>query len=92
MELSFSEILLIVAIALVVMGPKELVKTSHQIGLWVGKIRTQVNNMKIMLTEEVLEDEKRELRELADSITTVTKEKITIETTTVERKDAPPHG
>jgi Sec-independent protein translocase protein TatA len=51
------------------MGPKELIKTSQQIGRWVGKFRTQVNNFKILLNEELLQEEKeklKEIKELAD--------------------------
>ncbi len=49
------------------MGPKELIKTSQQIGRWVGKFRTQINNFKIMLNEELLQEEKiKEIKELAE--------------------------
>ena len=68
MELSFPEILLILAIALVVLGPQDLLKTSQQLGRWVGKIRTQFNNMKIMLNEEMLQEERRKLEELKGSL------------------------
>jgi sec-independent protein translocase protein TatB len=64
MELSFPELLLILAIALVVLGPKDMVKTAQQLGRWMGKMRTQFNNMKVMLDEEVLEDERKKLDEL----------------------------
>ena len=63
MELSFTEILLIVVIALVVMGPHELIKTATQIGRWTAKVRTQVNNLKVMLNDEVLQDERKKLQE-----------------------------
>ena len=66
MEISFPEILLIVAIALLVMGPKELIKTSQQIGRWVGKFRTQMNNFKVMLNEELLQEEKEKIKEIKD--------------------------
>ena len=56
MELSFPEIFLIVTIAFLVMGPKEMVRVAHRCGLWLGKIRTQTNNMKIMLTEEAMKE------------------------------------
>lgn len=59
MELSFPEILLVLAIALVVLGPKDLIKTSQQLGRWVGKIKTQLNNVKIVLTEEIMNEEQK---------------------------------
>lgn len=65
MELSFPEILLILAIALVVLGPQDLIKTSQQIGRWIGKAKTQLNNVKIVLAEEVLQEEKRKKAEEA---------------------------
>lgn len=58
MELSFPEILLILAIALLVMGPKELVETSQKIGRWVAKAKTQMNNIKVMLSEEIIQSER----------------------------------
>jgi len=66
MEISFPEILLIVAIALLVMGPKELIKTSQQIGRWIGKFKTQLNNFKVMLNEELLQEEKQKLKEIKE--------------------------
>lgn len=63
MELSFSEILLILVIALLVMGPKDIVKTATQLGRWAAKVRTQIHNFKIMLAEEVLQEEKNTLQE-----------------------------
>ncbi|MEZ4814442.1 MAG: twin-arginine translocase TatA/TatE family subunit [Bdellovibrionota bacterium] len=58
MELSFPEILLVLAIALIVMGPRDLIKTSQQLGRWMGKIKTQINNLKVVLTEEVMQEDK----------------------------------
>ncbi len=63
MELSFSEIILILVIALVVMGPKDIVNTATQLGKWSAKIKTQINNFKIMLTEEVLQEERAAIQE-----------------------------
>ncbi len=63
MEFSFAEILLILAIALVVMGPKDLYKTALQLGRWSAKIRTQINNFKVMLNEELLMEERKKLED-----------------------------
>ncbi len=86
MELSFPEIILILAIALVVLGPKDLLKTSQQLGRWVGKLRTQFNNMKIMLNEEMLQEERRKLDDLKGSLseTLSLKPKENLEETVVE--------
>jgi Sec-independent protein translocase protein TatA len=48
------------------MGPKELIKTSQQIGRWVGKFKTQMNNFKVMLNEELLLEEKQKLKEIKE--------------------------
>lgn len=58
MELSFPEILLILAIALIVLGPKELIETSQKVGRWVARAKTQMNNLKIMLSEEIVQNER----------------------------------
>ena len=38
-EVGFSELLLIFAIALVVLGPQKLPKLAQQVGRWVGRAR-----------------------------------------------------
>ncbi|MEI7440684.1 MAG: hypothetical protein WCK43_03510 [bacterium] len=48
------------------MGPKELIKTSQQIGRWIGKFKTQLNNFKVMLNEELLQEEKQKLKEIKE--------------------------
>lgn len=65
MELSFPEILLILAIALIVLGPQDLIKISQQLGHWIGKMKTQLNNVKIVLTEEVMQEERKKAAEEA---------------------------
>lgn len=59
MELSFPEILLILAIALLVLGPQDLIKTAQQMGRWMGKLKTQLNNVKVLLNEEVMQEERK---------------------------------
>jgi len=63
MDFSFSEILLILAIALIVLGPQDLLKYSQKIGRWMGKLKTQLNNVQVMLNEEMMQEEKRKLEE-----------------------------
>jgi Sec-independent protein translocase protein TatA len=57
MELSFSEILLICVIAFLVFGPEEFVRKSQQAGRWIGKLRTQAHNIKILAEEQILKKE-----------------------------------
>ncbi len=56
MELSFFEILFVVFIAFVILGPKDRVKYSQILGRWVGKLRTEINNYKILAQEQILQD------------------------------------
>lgn len=64
MEVSFFEMLFVVFIAFLILGPKDLVKYSHLLGRWLGKIRTEVNNFKILAEEEILKDERKKIHEL----------------------------
>lgn len=54
MELGGSEMILIFFIALVVLGPEELVKYAVKAGKTVAKLRTQFENFKTMTQEELL--------------------------------------
>ncbi len=54
MEVSFSEMLLVGIIAFLVLGPKEMIRLSRKVGAWVAKIRTEVNNFKILAEEQIL--------------------------------------
>jgi sec-independent protein translocase protein TatB len=64
MELSFTEIVLVFVIAFVVLGPEEMIRRSQQIGRFVGKARTQINNWKILAEEQIVKNE--EVKRLKD--------------------------
>jgi len=51
-EVGFSELLLIFAIALVVLGPQRLTKLAQQIGRWVGRERAMARQFREQLEEE----------------------------------------
>jgi Sec-independent protein translocase protein TatA len=73
MELSFSEMFLVVIIAFLVLGPEELVKRSRQMGQWVGKLRSEARNFGIMAQESLLkkseiEDVKKKFSEAQASL------------------------
>jgi len=42
-----------------VLGPKDLIKTAQQMGRWMGKLKTQLNNVKVLLNEEVMQEERK---------------------------------
>jgi Sec-independent protein translocase protein TatA len=70
MELSFGEILVILVIAFLVLGPDELVRKSRDLGRFVGRLKHQANNFRVMAEEEILklDEEKRKLRELGEGV------------------------
>lgn len=53
-EVGFSEIILILGIALVVLGPEKLPKVAADIGRWVGRARAMARQFKAQLDEEVV--------------------------------------
>lgn len=59
MELSFFEIVIVAFIALLVLGPEELVRKASTLGRWVGRLRTEMNNWKIMAEEKILSEDRR---------------------------------
>ena len=51
-EVGFSELLLIFALALVVLGPEKLPKLAQQVGRWVGRARAMARQFREQLEEE----------------------------------------
>jgi sec-independent protein translocase protein TatB len=51
-EVGFTELLLISALALLVLGPQKLPKLAQQIGRWVGRARAMARQFKDQLEEE----------------------------------------
>ena len=51
-EVGFSELLLIFALALVVLGPERLPKLAQQVGRWVGRARAMARQFRDQLDEE----------------------------------------
>ena len=71
MDVSFGELLLVCLIALLVLGPKELVVRAHQLGRWIGKFRTEMNNLKILAEEQILKEERKQAEAKDDGETRV---------------------
>jgi Sec-independent protein translocase protein TatA len=59
MEVSLGEWILVAVIGFLVLGPQELVRLSTQFGQWVGRIRHQLNNVKVLAEEQILKDQKK---------------------------------
>jgi Sec-independent protein translocase protein TatA len=58
MELSMFEMIAVAVIALLVLGPEEMVRQSQRLGRFVAKLRTQLNNFKVMVETEVTPESK----------------------------------
>jgi Tat protein translocase TatB subunit len=55
-EVGFSEILLIFAIALLVLGPERLPKLAADLGRWAGRARAMARQLRTQLEQEVRYD------------------------------------
>src|SRR6478672_1488131 len=69
--MSFGELAIVVIVALVVMGPKELPKVLRKLGQWAGKLRRMAADLRAQsgideaLRTEGLDDDIAEIRKLA---------------------------
>ncbi len=52
-EVGFTEIVLILGIALLVLGPDKLPKLASQVGRWAGRARAMARQLRQQLDEEV---------------------------------------
>jgi sec-independent protein translocase protein TatB len=52
-EVGFTEIILILGIALLVLGPERLPKLASQVGRWAGRARAMARQLRQQLDEEV---------------------------------------
>ena len=58
-DIAFSEVLLIFALALIVLGPEKLPKVAAQVGRWIGRARGMARQFREQLEEEVNLEEAR---------------------------------
>src|SRR6202012_2231761 len=65
---SWSHILILLAVALVVVGPKDLPKLMHMVGKWVGKARGLANEFKKSFDEMARQSELDELRKEIEAL------------------------
>lgn len=65
-DIGFLELVTIMVIALIVIGPERLPGVARKVGLWVGKTRRFIGTVKADIDREIAADElKRVLREQA---------------------------
>lgn len=61
-DIGFSELLLVIVIALVVIGPKRLPEAARFLGYWTGKLRRMLQNARADMERELgIDDIKREV-------------------------------
>lgn len=61
-DIGFSEILLLVAIALIVIGPKRLPEAARFLGYWIGRLRRSLQNARRDMERELgIDDIRREV-------------------------------
>ena len=78
-DIGFTEIIFIMVIALLVVGPERLPRIARTAGLWVGKLRGFVSSVKADIDKELATEELKkvlhkqasspELEELMDAVT-----------------------
>lgn len=69
---SWSHILILLTVALVVVGPKDLPRLMHMAGKWAGKARGMANEFKKSFDEMARQSELDELRKEIESLKTKT--------------------
>ncbi|MHB8744976.1 MAG: Sec-independent protein translocase protein TatB [Gammaproteobacteria bacterium] len=60
-EIGFWELVLIMVIALLVLGPERLPEVARTVGRWVGKARGMMHNVKAEIDRELAADELQRL-------------------------------
>ncbi len=76
-DIGFLEIMVIMVLGLLVLGPERLPKAAQKIGYWVGKTRRYVEGMKTQIESEIdatevkrlLHNQEVQIRELQSKIT-----------------------
>jgi sec-independent protein translocase protein TatB len=67
-DIGWSELLVIAAVALIVIGPKELPGVLRSVGHWMGKIRRMASDFQGQFNEAMREAEMSDLKKHADDL------------------------
>ncbi len=70
-DLSWSHILLLLVVALVVVGPKDLPRLMRELGRWAGKARAMADQFRKSFDEMARQSELDELRKEIDALRTM---------------------
>ena len=68
LDIGWSEMLMIAAVAIIVIGPKEIPRTLGTIGRWVGKARSLTREFQSNVDDMIAQSEITELKKSADPI------------------------
>ena len=71
LTLGFLEIVIIASIALVVLGPERLPRAARTAGLWVGRARRMVSDVKSDIDREIRESELADMRKLGEEVNSI---------------------
>ena len=86
-DIGFLEIVIIASIALVVLGPERLPRAARTAGMWIGRARRMVADVKSDIDREIRESELADMRKLGDEVKNV-KDGITQATESITDDDA----
>jgi sec-independent protein translocase protein TatB len=86
-DIGFLEIVIIASIALVVLGPERLPRAARTAGMWIGRARRMVADVKSDIDREIRESELADMRKLGDEVRDV-KDDITKATESIKDDDA----
>ena len=67
-DVGFWELAIIAAIALLVIGPERLPKAARTVGLWVGRARRMVTDVKADIDREIREGDLAELKKAGEEL------------------------
>ncbi len=67
-DIGFWEMSLIALIALVVLGPERLPKLARTVGLWVGRARRMVSDVKADIDREIRNSELKDMEQVKQDV------------------------
>ena len=67
-DVGFLEIVIIAAVALVILGPERLPRAARTAGLWVGRARRMVAEVKTDIDREIRDSELADMRKLGEEV------------------------
>ena len=85
-DIGFLEIVIIASIALVVLGPERLPRAARTAGLWVGRARRMVADVKSDIDREIRESELADMRKLGEEVNSI-KDDVSKATESIKKDD-----